>query len=56
VLMKRNAADLAELARLVEKGRLKPRLDRTMSLSQARQAQELSESGKTQGKVILKVA
>jgi NADPH:quinone reductase-like Zn-dependent oxidoreductase len=56
VIMKRNAADLAELARLVEKGALKPRLDKTMSLSQAREAQELSETGKAQGKVILKVA
>ncbi|MGE5112012.1 MAG: NADP-dependent oxidoreductase [Acidobacteriaceae bacterium] len=56
VVMKRNAADLAELARLVEKGALKPRLSKTMSLSQAREAQELSEAGKTAGKVILKVA
>ena len=56
VIMKRNAADLAELARLVEKGVLRPRLFKTMSLSEARQAQELSETGKTQGKVILKVA
>jgi NADPH:quinone reductase-like Zn-dependent oxidoreductase len=56
VVMTRNAADLAELARLVEEGALKPRLDKTMSLSQAKEAQELSEAGKTQGKVILKVA
>ena len=56
VIMKRNAADLAELARLVESGAVKPRLSKTMSLSQAREAQELSESGKAQGKVILKVA
>lgn len=56
VVMKRNAADLAELARLVEKGALKPRLSKTMNLSQAREAQELSEGGKTAGKVILKVA
>jgi len=56
VIMRRNAADLAELARLVEQGAVKPRFDRTMSLSQAREAQELSETGKTQGKVILKVA
>jgi NADPH:quinone reductase-like Zn-dependent oxidoreductase len=56
VLMRRNSADLAELARLVENGALKPRLFRTMNLSQAREAQELSETGKTQGKVILKVA
>src|SRR5512146_2223613 len=45
VIMKRNGADLAALARLVEKGALKPRLSKTMSLSQAREAQELSEAG-----------
>ena len=56
VVMTRNAADLTELARLVENGVVKPRLDKTMRLSQAREAQELSESGKTQGKVILKAA
>lgn len=56
VIMKRSAADLAELARMVEKGALKPRLSKTMSLNEAREAQELSEAGKTEGKVILKVA
>ena len=56
VMMRPNAADLAELARLVEKGALQPRLSKTMSLSQAGEAQELSEAGKAQGKVILKVA
>lgn len=56
VIMRRNAADLAELARLVEKGAIKPRLGETMSLTRAREAQELSENGKTRGKVILKVA
>jgi NADPH:quinone reductase-like Zn-dependent oxidoreductase len=56
VLMHRNAEDLAQLAALVEKGKVKPRLAQTISLRQAREAQELSESGKTHGKVILKVA
>jgi NADPH:quinone reductase-like Zn-dependent oxidoreductase len=56
VIMRRNAADLAELARLVQDGALKPRFGETMSLSQAREAQELSENGKTHGKVVLKVA
>jgi NADPH:quinone reductase-like Zn-dependent oxidoreductase len=56
VLMKRNATDLAELAALVEKGAVKPRLVQTMPLSEEREAQELSETGKTHGKVILKVA
>jgi NADPH:quinone reductase-like Zn-dependent oxidoreductase len=56
VVMKRNAADLHELAKLVDQGHLKPRLGGTMSLAQAKEAQELSEKGKTRGKLILKVA
>jgi NADPH:quinone reductase-like Zn-dependent oxidoreductase len=56
MFMKRSAADLAELARLVEKGAVKPRLSQTMELRQAREAQELSETGRAQGKVVLKVA
>jgi NADPH:quinone reductase-like Zn-dependent oxidoreductase len=56
VFMKRNAKDLTELARLVEQGAVKPRLGQTMNLSQAKEAQELSETGRTHGKVILKVA
>jgi len=56
VTMKRSASDLAELARLVQQRAVKPRLALTFGLSRARQAQELSESGKAQGKVILKVA
>jgi NADPH:quinone reductase-like Zn-dependent oxidoreductase len=56
VLMRRNAADLAELARLVETRAVRPRMGQTMPLSKAREAQELSESGRTHGKVILKVA
>jgi NADPH:quinone reductase-like Zn-dependent oxidoreductase len=54
--MKRNAADLAEIAALVAKGVLQPRIAQTMPLSEARNAQELSETGRTHGKVILKVA
>jgi NADPH:quinone reductase-like Zn-dependent oxidoreductase len=54
--MKRRAADLAELATLAENGALKPRLGQTMSLGEAKEAQQLSESGRTHGKVILKVA
>jgi NADPH:quinone reductase-like Zn-dependent oxidoreductase len=56
VIMRRNAADLTELARLVEEGAVKPRVSETISLSQAGEAQELSETGKTRGKLILKVA
>ena len=56
IVMKRNATDLAELASLVEQGAVKPRFGMTMSLSQAKEAQELSEKGQTHGKLILKVA
>lgn len=56
VVMKRSATDLAELARLVVIGAVKPRLDQTLNLSQAKEAQELIENGRTHGKLILKVA
>jgi NADPH:quinone reductase-like Zn-dependent oxidoreductase len=56
VLMKRNSADLTELADLVAQGAVKPRLGETLSLSQAKEAQQLSETGKTHGKIILEVA
>jgi NADPH:quinone reductase-like Zn-dependent oxidoreductase len=56
IVMKPNTADLAELARLVEKGAVKPRLAQRMNINQAREAQELSETGRTHGKIILKVA
>lgn len=56
VIMKRDAKDLTELAHLVEQGAVKPRLAQRMDLNQAKEAQELSESGRTHGKVILKVA
>ena len=56
VVMKRSAADLAEIARLVEQQVVTPRMGDTMTLADARKAQELSETGRTHGKVILKVA
>lgn len=56
VVMKRSAAALTELARFVQQGVVKPRVGDTMSLADARKAQELSEQGRTHGKVILKVA
>ncbi len=56
VMMKRDAADLVELAKLVESGTVKSRLGQTLPLAQAREAQELNEKGKAAGKVVLKVA
>lgn len=43
ILMKRNAADLDELARHVAEGAVKHRVGQIMNLHDAKQAQELSE-------------
>jgi NADPH:quinone reductase-like Zn-dependent oxidoreductase len=56
VVMERNAEDLAELAAMVAKGAVKPRLTQTLPLNEAKKAHELSDTGKTHGKLILKVA
>ena len=56
VLMKRKAADIEELAKLVDQGHIKPRMGGMMNLTEAKEAQELSEKGKIRGKLILKVA
>ena len=50
-----DAAVLAEVARLVDAGQVKPRLGAVRPLSEARQAQELAQSGHTRGKVVLEV-
>jgi NADPH:quinone reductase-like Zn-dependent oxidoreductase len=56
VLMKPNSRDLAQIAELVDRGLLKFRLSQVMPLKQAREAMDLSQSGSSHGKVILKVA
>lgn len=56
IVMQRNDSDLRELATLVEKGSVKPRLGRILPLTQAKEAQEISEHGGSKGKLILKVA
>jgi NADPH:quinone reductase-like Zn-dependent oxidoreductase len=50
-----NSADLAEIARLVDAGKVKPFVETVLPLSAARTAQELSETGHTRGKIVLKV-
>lgn len=53
---KRNAADLSELAGLVERGDVKPRMGEVFRLDQAREAQDASQQGRAKGKILLKVA
>ena len=50
-----SAAQLAEIAALIDSGKLKPLIDRIVPLSEARHAQELSQSGHTRGKIVLRV-
>lgn len=51
-----NAEQLTQLAGLADAGKLKITVDTILPLSQARQAQELSEAGHTRGKIVLSVA
>jgi NADPH:quinone reductase-like Zn-dependent oxidoreductase len=54
--MQPNSAQLAEIAKLVDSGQVKVVVERVLPLFEARQAHELSEKGRTRGKIVLKVA
>ena len=51
-----NGAQLAEIAKLIDSGRLAPVIDRILPLSEVRRAHELSKSGHTHGKIVLRVS
>ena len=50
-----NGAQLAEIARIIDSGKLKPVIDRILPLSEVRRAHELSQSGHSHGKIALRV-
>jgi NADPH:quinone reductase-like Zn-dependent oxidoreductase len=50
------SADLVEIAKLVDLGRVKTVVDTVLPLAEARRAQELSAHGHARGKIVLKVA
>jgi NADPH:quinone reductase-like Zn-dependent oxidoreductase len=50
-----NGAQLAEIAKIIDAGKLAPVIDRILPLSEARRAHELSQSGHTHGKIVLRV-
>ena len=50
-----NGAQLAEIAKIIDSGKLAPVVDRILRLSEARRAHELSQSGHTHGKIALRV-
>ena len=50
-----NGQELAEIAKIIDARKLAPVIDRILPLSEARRAHELSQSGHTHGKIILRV-
>jgi NADPH:quinone reductase-like Zn-dependent oxidoreductase len=51
-----NGAQLAEIAKIIDSGKLAPVIDRILPLSEARRAHELSQSGHIHGKIALRVS
>ena len=56
VLSKPDAAQLAAIAKMVEAGHLKMHVATVLPLAEVRQALELSEAGRTRGKIVLQIA
>ena len=50
-----DGASLAEIANIIDSGKLAPVIDRILPLSEARRGHELSQSGHTHGKIALRV-
>jgi NADPH:quinone reductase-like Zn-dependent oxidoreductase len=51
-----NAAELAEIGKLIDEKKIKVIVSQTFPLSEAAKAQEQVASGHTRGKIVLKVA
>jgi NADPH:quinone reductase-like Zn-dependent oxidoreductase len=51
-----SGAQLGEIAKIIDSGKLAPVIDRILPLSEARRAHELSEAGHTRGKIALRVS
>jgi NADPH:quinone reductase-like Zn-dependent oxidoreductase len=50
-----NGTQLSEIAALIDSGKVKPFVETVLPLSEARQAHEMSKSGRTRGKIVLQV-
>jgi NADPH:quinone reductase-like Zn-dependent oxidoreductase len=55
VVVAPNAGQLAQIAQLIDAGKVKPYVSETLALQDAARAQDLSESGRTRGKIVLVV-
>ena len=51
-----SGAQLAEIAKIIDSGKLAPVIDRILPLSEVRRAHELSKSGHTHGKIVLRIS
>jgi NADPH:quinone reductase-like Zn-dependent oxidoreductase len=51
-----SGTQLAEIAKIIDSGKLAPVIDRILPLSEVRRAHELSQSGHTHGKIALRVS
>ena len=56
VFVQPNGQQLAAIARLIDEGRMKPIIHSVLPLSEARQAQVISQGGHARGKIVLHVA
>jgi NADPH:quinone reductase-like Zn-dependent oxidoreductase len=50
-----NGEQLAGISKIIDSGKLAPVIDRILPLSEVRRAHELSQSGHTHGKIVLRV-
>ena len=55
VMVQGNGAQLAEIAKLVDAGKVKVILDAVLPLAEAAKAQEMNATGHTRGKIVLRV-
>lgn len=55
VFVQPNAAQLTQIATLIDQGIIKPHVETVLPLSEARRAHELIEQGHTRGKIVLKI-
>ncbi|GFE61145.1 NADP-dependent oxidoreductase [Geobacter sp. AOG2] len=55
VFIQPDAAELAEIAKLVDSGKIRVMVESVLPLAEARRAQELSRNGHARGKIVLKV-
>jgi NADPH:quinone reductase-like Zn-dependent oxidoreductase len=55
IFMTPNGSELTEIAGLVDSGKLKPIVETVLPLADARRAHELSQTGHTRGKIVLRV-